>query len=97
MSAGTGVTHSEQNASRTEPVHFLQIWLVPSQRGLPPGYEQKAFSPAEKQGKFRLVASPDGSDGSITIHADARLPWNDSLALSLCAWRCIGRFAGDPR
>jgi len=73
MSAGTGVTHSEQNASKSEPVHFLQIWVVPSERGIEPGYEQKAFSRAEKQGKLRLVASPEGRDGSVTIHADATI------------------------
>ena len=73
MSAGTGVTHSEQNGSRTEPVHFLQIWIVPDQRGLAPSYEQKHFSDADKRGKLRLVASPDGADGSVTVHQDARL------------------------
>ena len=73
MSAGPGVTHSEFNASRTEPVHFLQIWLLPRRAGLPSGYEQKHFSQAEKQGQLRLVASPDGAEGSVRIHADARL------------------------
>jgi redox-sensitive bicupin YhaK (pirin superfamily) len=73
MSAGSGVAHSEFNASQAEPVHFLQIWLVPEQRGIQPGYEQKTFSQAEKQGKLRKVASPDGSDGSLAIHADAVL------------------------
>jgi redox-sensitive bicupin YhaK (pirin superfamily) len=73
MSAGTGVTHSEFNASKTEPVHFLQIWLMPAQRGIKPGYEQKAFSDAAKRGKLLLVASPDGADGSVTIHTDARV------------------------
>jgi hypothetical protein len=73
MSAGTGVVHSEVNASRDEVVHFLQIWLLPSQRGLPPGYEQKTFSAADKQGKLVLVASPDGQAGSVTIHSDARV------------------------
>src|SRR5215831_374351 len=73
MSAGTGVTHSEQNASRGEPVHFLQIWILPDKRGLQPGYEQKHFSDADKRGKLRLVASPDGADGSVTVHQDARL------------------------
>jgi hypothetical protein len=71
MSAGTGVVHSEHNASRTEPVHFLQIWLIPTQRGLPPGYEQRTFPAADKAGRLRLVASPDGRDGSITVHGDA--------------------------
>ena len=71
MSAGTGVIHSEHNASKTEPVHFLQIWLIPSQRGLPPGYEQRTFPAADRAGRLRLVASPDGRDGSITVHSDA--------------------------
>jgi redox-sensitive bicupin YhaK (pirin superfamily) len=71
MSAGTGVTHSEFNASRAEPVHFLQIWILPAARGIRPGYEQKTFAPAERQGRLRVVASPDARDGSITIHADA--------------------------
>jgi redox-sensitive bicupin YhaK (pirin superfamily) len=73
MSAGTGVVHSEFNASKTDEVHFLQIWLMPSQRGIKPGYEQKNFSDDEKRGQLRLVASPDGADGSITIHTDARV------------------------
>jgi redox-sensitive bicupin YhaK (pirin superfamily) len=71
MSAGTGVVHSEFNASRDDEVHFLQIWLVPNKRGIAPGYEQKTFGDADKQGRLRLVASPDGRDGSITIQADA--------------------------
>jgi hypothetical protein len=71
MSAGTGVTHSEFNASRSDPVHFLQIWLVPTKRGLAPSYEQKTFSQADKRGRLRVVAAPDGRDGSVTIHADA--------------------------
>jgi len=71
MSAGTGVVHSEMNPSRTEPVHFLQIWIVPDRAGHRPGYEQKAFSPEERRGKLRLIASPDGRDGSVTIHQDA--------------------------
>ncbi len=73
MSAGTGVYHSEWNHSEHEPVHFLQIWLVPSQRGLRPSYEQKAFAPEEKRNRFRLVASPDGADGSVVVHQDVRL------------------------
>jgi quercetin 2,3-dioxygenase len=73
MSAGTGVLHSEFNASKTEPVHFLQIWLLPKERGQSPGYEQKTFSREERQGRFRLVASPDGQDQSVTVHADAML------------------------
>ncbi|HVS75238.1 MAG TPA: pirin family protein [Candidatus Acidoferrales bacterium] len=73
MSAGTGVTHSEHNASKSEPVHLLQIWIYPERNGLAPGYEQKAFSDAEKRGRLRLVASPDGREGSVTIHQDAEL------------------------
>lgn len=71
MSAGTGVVHSEHNASSHERVHFLQIWLVPQQRGVRPGYEQKAFP--DKAGRLVLVASPDGAEGSVSIHTDARL------------------------
>jgi redox-sensitive bicupin YhaK (pirin superfamily) len=73
MSAGTGVRHSEYNASKTEGVHFMQIWIEPDRRGITPSYEQKTFSEADKRGKLRLVASPDGRDGSVTVHADARL------------------------
>lgn len=73
MSAGTGVTHSEFNASQTEPVHFLQIWLVPAEKGIAPSYEQKTFPEGEKRGRLRLVASPDGADGSVRIHTDALL------------------------
>lgn len=70
MSAGTGVTHSEMNGSKTESVHFLQIWIIPDRQGIRPGYEQKAYSDDEKRGKLRLVASPDGRDGSVTIHSN---------------------------
>jgi redox-sensitive bicupin YhaK (pirin superfamily) len=73
MSAGTGVRHSEGNSSKTDPAHLLQIWILPDRLGHEPGYEQKAFPEAEKRGKFRLIASPDGKDGSVTIHQDARL------------------------
>ena len=73
MSAGTGVTHSEFNASKSELVHFLQIWIVPAKPGGKPGYEQKAFPEAERKGKLRLVASPDGRDGSVTIRQDVTL------------------------
>ena len=73
MSAGTGVMHSEHNASDDGKVHFLQIWILPDRRGHRPGYEQKAFPVEERRGRLRLVASPDGADGSVTIHQDARL------------------------
>lgn len=73
MSAGTGVRHSEFNASNDNPVHFLQIWIMPDKAGLEPSYEEKNFSPEEKQGKFRLVGSPDGKEGSVTIHQDVNL------------------------
>jgi redox-sensitive bicupin YhaK (pirin superfamily) len=71
MSAGTGVTHSERNPSESEPVHFLQIWLVPARRGIQPSYEQKTFTAPDKRGRLRVVASPDGRDGSVSIHTDA--------------------------
>ena len=73
MSAGTGVTHSEWNHSKTEYVHFLQIWILPERRGLEPSYEQKTLPPAETQNRLRLVASPDGRDGSVTVHQDAEI------------------------
>jgi redox-sensitive bicupin YhaK (pirin superfamily) len=73
MSAGTGVQHSEFNHAPNDTTHFLQIWIEPDVKGIPPGYEQKTFAAPEKQGQLRLVASPDGADGSVTIHADARL------------------------
>lgn len=73
MSAGTGVTHSEFNASPTDTVHFMQIWILPSSRGIAPSYEQKHFSEQDRQGRFKLVASPDAREGSVTIHQDASL------------------------
>ncbi|MGH9502424.1 MAG: pirin family protein [Terriglobales bacterium] len=73
MSAGTGVRHSEANASNTEAAHLLQIWILPDRRGHEPGYEQRVFPEDEKRGKLRLIASPDGKDGSVTIHQDAKL------------------------
>src|SRR5688572_9361907 len=71
MTAGSGVAHSEFNNSDRDPVHFLQIWILPERRGLAPGYEQKHFSPADRTGRLRLVASPGGRDGSLAIHQDA--------------------------
>jgi quercetin 2,3-dioxygenase len=73
MSAGTGVTHSEWNHSKTDPVHFLQIWIVPSQRGIVPSYEQRAFEPSALGDQLRLIASSDGRDNSVTLHQDARI------------------------
>jgi redox-sensitive bicupin YhaK (pirin superfamily) len=73
MSAGTGIRHSEFNHSVTEPVHFLQIWIVPDREGIAPRYDQKTFPDAEKRGRLRLVGSPDGRDGSIIIYQDVDL------------------------
>ncbi len=73
MSAGTGVRHSEFNPSPTELVHFYQIWLLPRATGIVPSYEQQLFAPDEMRGRLRLVASPDGADGSLTINQDARV------------------------
>jgi quercetin 2,3-dioxygenase len=73
MSAGTGVSHSEFNASKTQPVHFLQIWLQPERKGLKPEYEQREFPEEERRGRLRLIASRDGSKGSVTIHQDVRV------------------------
>ena len=73
MSAGTGVRHSEFNPSPREPVHFLQIWIQPDVTGIPPGYEEKHFDATSKRGRLRLVASPDGREGSVRIHQDARV------------------------
>jgi quercetin 2,3-dioxygenase len=70
MSAGTGVEHAEFNASKTEPVHFLQIWILPERRGLPSGYEQNTFPEESKRKRLRLVGSPDGREGSVTIRQD---------------------------
>ena len=73
MSAGTGVRHSEFNPSPSDPLRLLQIWIEPSRRGIPPGYEEKAFTDDDKRNRLRLVASPDGRDGSVTIEQDARV------------------------
>jgi len=73
MSAGRGIHHSEMNASKKDPVHLLQIWITPDRHGYEPSYEQKAFPEDQKRGKLRLIASPDGAEGSVTIHQDARL------------------------
>jgi quercetin 2,3-dioxygenase len=73
MSAGTGVRHSEFNPSRSEPVHFLQIWIQPNMHGIEPSYEEKRFAEEEKRGRLRLIASPDRAAGSVLIHQDARV------------------------
>ena len=92
MSAGTGVRHSEYNHSRTDGVHFLQIWIQPNVTGIPPSYEEKNFKPESKLGQLRLVASGDGRDGSVLIHQDASiyasiLTGSDSLKHELAAKR----------
>jgi hypothetical protein len=92
MSAGTGVVHSEYNASDKEAVHFLQIWIEPSVRGAAPSYEEKRFDDATKRGQWRLIASGDGRDGSVRIQQDAslfvtRLEEGDSLARDLAPGR----------
>ena len=73
MSAGTGVQHSEFNHAEGQITHFLQIWILPNVTGIPPSYEQKTFPDEQKRGKLRLVMSPDGSDGSVLVHADAKM------------------------
>lgn len=88
MSAGRGIRHSEYNASQSDRVHFLQIWILPEAAGIAPSYEQKAYPDAEKRGKLRLVGSRDGRDGSVTIHQDvdlyaALLDGEESAGLSL--------------
>ncbi len=102
MSAGTGVTHSEYNPSDTEKVHFLQIWILPEREGMKPGYEQKSFPAEARKVRARLVASPDGRDGSVTVHTDALiyaslLDAGDSLSHELdpgrSAWLQIARGA----
>jgi redox-sensitive bicupin YhaK (pirin superfamily) len=102
MSAGTGVTHSEFNPSREAPVHFLQIWLLPRERGLPPGYEQKGFPQEARRGRLRLIAAGDGREGAVTIHQDADV-WTallqpgesvrHALALGRYAWLHVARGA----
>ena len=92
MSAGTGVMHSEFNHAPDQVTHFLQIWIEPNVTGIAPSYEQKTFADADKRGQLRLVASPDGAQGSVTIHADARLhaglfDGDESATLPLAAGR----------
>jgi redox-sensitive bicupin YhaK (pirin superfamily) len=92
MSAGSGVQHSEFNHAQGETTHFLQIWIEPNVKGIPASYEQKTFPETEKRGRLRLVASPDGAEGSVLIHADARLhaglfDGKESATLPLAAGR----------
>ena len=92
MSAGKGVQHSEFNHAQDQTTHFLQIWIQPDVTGIPASYEQKSFADSDKRGKLRLVASPDGAEGSVTIHADARLyaglfDSGESVTLALPAGR----------
>jgi redox-sensitive bicupin YhaK (pirin superfamily) len=94
MSAGTGVRHSEFNPSQDERVHFLQIWIEPKINSVNPGYEEKQFGPAEKKGQLRLIASPDGRKGSVTIHQDAyvyasMLDGKDAVTHRLAPGRCV--------
>jgi hypothetical protein len=100
MSAGTGVQHSEFNASKTDPVHFLQIWILPERDGMPPSYEQKTFQRESARGRLSLVGSPDGRDGSVTIgqdvaiYASALEPGEEvrhSLAPGRYAWLQVAR------
>jgi redox-sensitive bicupin YhaK (pirin superfamily) len=104
MSAGSGVQHSEFNASQTDLVHFLQIWILPDRRGIAPSYEQRAFSTEERRNRWRLVVSPDGRDGSLTIHQDASMratllddgvSLRHDLAPGRHAWIQLARGAAD--
>lgn len=92
MSAGTGVRHSEYNASKIDPVHFLQIWILPERKGVAPSYEQKIFPDAEKRGALRLVASKDGRQGSVIIHRDVNL-----YATLLGAGDCVSHKLAEGR
>jgi quercetin 2,3-dioxygenase len=92
MSAGTGIRHSENNAAKDRTTHFLQIWIEPSAQGIAPGYEQKAFDERDKRGRLRLVASEDGREGSVVMHADASMhaglfDGDESATLALAAGR----------
>ncbi len=102
MTAGTGVLHSEKNQSNEE-LHFLQIWILPERQGLTPSYEQKAFTEQERQGRFRLVVSPDGRDGALKVHQDLKLystllgggeKAEHTLAPGRHAWLQVARGAG---
>jgi quercetin 2,3-dioxygenase len=92
MSAGTGISHSEYNHSHVDPVHLLQIWIIPDRRGLKPGYEQRSFAPEELRGRWRLIAAKDGRDGAVTVHQDvavlvARLEPGERVSYRLQAGR----------
>ncbi|MBX8555454.1 pirin family protein [Pseudomonas cichorii] len=92
MSAGSGVAHSEFNHSASEPVHFLQIWIVPNVAGAQPTYQQEHFSPEQKRGRLQLIISPEGSDGSLKVRQDARVyaglfDGNETASLELAADR----------
>lgn len=94
LSAGRGITHSEYNHSATEEVHFLQIWFLPDETGVDPGYAQKAFAEDEKRGRFRLVASKDGRDGSLSLHQDvdmsvALIDGGERLSYPVAAGRAV--------
>ncbi len=94
MSAGRGVQHSEFNPSKSNPVHFLQIWIQPDARGIAPSYEEKSFSVEEKRGRLRLIASPDSAQGSVLIHQDARVyaglfDGEENAALEVAAGRKV--------
>lgn len=100
MSAGTGISHSEYNASQTEPVHFLQIWIMPNEAGLKPGYEQRSFDLEKNSGSWVLVAAPEARDGVVKVHQDAELsfavlPKDEKLTYSLKpgrrAWLQVAR------
>jgi redox-sensitive bicupin YhaK (pirin superfamily) len=100
MTAGRGVTHSEFNPSPDEPVRLLQVWILPDRRGLTPGYEQRNFAEADRRGRLRQIVSPDGADGSITIHQNARVyaglleagaPTEQRLKPTRKAWLHIAR------
>lgn len=92
MSAGTGISHSEYNRSHVDPVHLLQIWIMPDRQGLKPGYEQRSFAPEELRGRWRLIAAKDGRDGAVTVHQDvavlvARLEPGERVSYRLQAGR----------
>jgi redox-sensitive bicupin YhaK (pirin superfamily) len=100
MTAGTGISHSEYNASQIEAVHFLQIWIIPDKTGLKPGYEQRSFNLQKNSGSWVLVAAPDARDGAVKVHQDAELslavvPKGEALTYSLkpgrCAWLQVAR------